>query len=305
MKYFFVINPNSRNRKTGKIWPEIEQKLMTRGIDFGYRFTRRPLDATDISRDAASNGYDVIVSVGGDGTNNEVLNGIMSAEIPPEKRPALGFIPQGTGGDFRRSINLTSDIDKSIETIIKGRKFRIDIGKIEFLNHQKSITKRYFLNICSFGISGLVDYYVNHTTKLFGGKISFMLGTLRGILNYKNIPANIVVDEQELGEMNITLVAVANGKYFGGSMMVAPEAEVDDGLFDIVVMKDISRLRFIRDGQKIYKGQHIIPPDVFSLKGRILKVEKEGLYIDLDGEDVGTTPARFEIIPKATDIIIP
>jgi diacylglycerol kinase family enzyme len=105
--------------------------------------------------------------------------------------------------------------------------------------------------------------------------------------------------------MNITLVAVANGRYFGGSMMVAPEAELDDGLFDIIVMKDISKMRFIKDGQKIYKGRHIIPPDVFSLRGREVKVEKEGLYIDLDGEDVGTTPAEFSIIPSAIDIIVP
>lgn len=305
MKYFLIVNPNSRNGKTGKIWPYIEKMLKHKGFNFEYKLTKAPQEAMDISKEAAEKGFDVIVSVGGDGTNNEVLNGIMIANSPEKKRPLLGFIPQGTGGDFRRSINLPSDIGASIEILKKSNILKIDIGKSRFLNRSRLLVERYFLNICSFGISGLVDYYVNRSTKLLGGKISFILGTLRGIISYRNTSASIEVDGKEVGEMNITLVAVANGKYFGGSMMVAPEARVDDGLFDIIVMKDISKFEFIFSGYKIYRGEHIIPPNVFSLRGQRLKVEKEGLYIDLDGEDVGTTPAEFEIIPKAIDIIVP
>ncbi len=305
MRYFFVVNPNSRNRQTARLWPLIEKSLKETEIEFEFRFTKALLDAIEIAQNAALSNFDIIVSVGGDGTNNEVLNGIMRSNLNLEKMPALGFIPQGTGGDFRRTLNLSSDITEAIKILKAGKRRRIDIGKIDFISNTSERIERYFLNICSFGISGLVDYYVNHTTKFFGGKASFMLGTLRGIFNYTNIPANIVVDGKSLGEMNITLVAVANGKYFGGSMMVAPEAEPDDGLFDIIVMKDISRLRFIRDGQKIYKGRHIVPPDVFALRGREVVVEKEGIYIDLDGEDVGKTPARFNIIPNALDVIVP
>lgn len=302
MRYFFVVNPNSRNRQTKKIWPDIEKLLKENQINFEYQFTKAPLDAIEIAKNAALSNFDIIVSVGGDGTNNEVLNGIMMSNS--NKLPALGFIPQGTGGDFRRTAQLSSDINQAIKILQDARRRRIDIGKISFIGHNQQKTERYFLNICSFGISGLVDYYVNHTTKFFGGKISFMLGTIRGIFNYKNIPANIIVDGKSLGEINITLVAVANGKYFGGSMMVAPEAELDDGLFDIIIMKDISKMRFIIDGQKIYKGRHIIPPNVFAMKGKEVIVEKDGLYIDLDGEDAGKTPAKFSIIPKAIDIIV-
>ncbi len=305
MRYFFVVNPNSRNRQTSKLWPEIEDRLKANLFDFESKFTTRPLEAIEIASYAASKDFDVIVSVGGDGTNNEVLNGIMNTKLKGNKNLLLGFIPQGTGGDFRRTVNLSSGIDAAISTLKNAVRKKIDIGKIRFLNHEKEISERYFLNICSFGISGLVDYYVNHTTKLFGGKISFIIGTLRGIFNYQNTPANIIVDEKKLGEMNITLVAVANGRYFGGSMMVAPDARLDDGLFDIIIMKNISKFRFIKDGQKIYRGKHIIPPDVFALKGRQLKVNEEGLYIDLDGEDVGTTPAEISIIPEAIDIIVP
>ncbi|MCX7943124.1 MAG: diacylglycerol kinase family lipid kinase [Deltaproteobacteria bacterium] len=305
MKFFFIVNPNSKNGHTRRIWPKIEKQLNNKAINFEYRLTKAPLDAIEIAKEATNKKFDVIVSVGGDGTNNEVLNGIMLAEVPIDKRPSLGFIPQGTGGDFRRSIHVTPNIERAIEILINSNRLRIDIGEVRFLDHSKTHVKRYFLNICSFGISGLVDYYVNHTTKLLGGKISFMIGTLRGIFNYKNTPANIIVDGRDLGRMNITLVAVANGKYFGGSMMVAPDAELNDGVFDIVIMKDITKFRFILDGRKIYKGKHIKPPNVFSLKGKSLQVNTGGLYIDLDGEDVGTTPAEFIIIPKAINIIIP
>ena len=304
MRYFFVVNPNARNGLTGRIWPRIESQIKSRITDYNFRLTTRPLEAIEIAREATQEGYDIVVSVGGDGTNNEALNGILSLKDKITNLPALGFIPQGTGGDFRRTVGLTPDIEKSIEILKSCKRRRIDVGLIRYLDREKVERERYFLNICSFGISGLVDYYVNHTTKIFGGKVSFLIGTIRGIFNYRNIPADITVDGRNMGRFNITLVAVANGRYFGGSMMVAPEAEIDDGLFDIVVMKDISRLRFIRDGSKIYKGQHIIPPNVFVIRGKELAVQDGGLYIDLDGEDVGTTPATFKIIEKAIDIIV-
>jgi len=305
MRYFFVVNPNARNGLTRKLWPKMENLIKSQLQDFDFKFTSAPLEAIDIARDAAKSNYDVIVSVGGDGTNNEVMNGILSIKDDKERLPALGFIPQGTGGDFRRTAGLTSDIEEAVNILLRARTRRIDAGSISYLDRQGVERQRYFLNICSFGISGLVDYYVNHTTKIFGGKASFLIGTLRGIFNYKNTPAEIIVDGNSLGKLDITLVAVANGRFFGGSMMVAPQAELDDGLFDIVVMKDISRTRFIMDGQKIYKGEHIIPPDVFSLRGKELIVREGNLYIDLDGEDVGTTPATFRILEKAIDIVVP
>ncbi len=305
MKYYFIVNPNSRNGRTKKIWPDIEKRLIRNSFDFEYRFTSGPLDAIRLSEDATKNGFDIIVSVGGDGTNNEVLNGILKCKELQNDLPSLGFIPQGTGGDFRRTANLSTDIDEAIKILKEAKKRRIDTGEVSFYDHKGMEQKRYFLNICSFGISGLVDYYVNHTTKLFGGKISFLIGTLRGIFNYKNIEAELIIDNNNTGKMNITLVAVANGRYFGGSMMVAPSAELDDGLFDIVIMKDISRIRFIKDGPKIYRGEHIHSPDVIQVRGKELFIQKEGLYIDLDGEDVGRTPSRFSILPSSINIIAP
>lgn len=305
MRYFFIVNPNSRNCQTGRLWPAIERRLKEHLFDFEYKFTSAPLDAIRIAEEASVRHFDIIVSVGGDGTNNEVINGVLRRGIDANNPPAVGFIPQGTGGDFRRSANISTDLDEAINILKKAKKRRIDTGEITFINHSGERQKRYFVNICSLGISGLVDHYVNHTTKIFGGKISFIIGTIRGIFNYKNIPAEIIVDGTNLGRMNITLVAVANGRYFGGSMMIAPKAELDDGVFDIIIMKDITRFKFIKDGPKVYKGEHLRSPEVIQTRGREILVKEEGLYIDLDGEDVGRTPSEFRILPASIDIITP
>ena len=180
-KIVFIVNPNSANGATGKEWPKIQKKAKNRLGNFAEHLTQRQGDATYLAQKAIDEGAEVIVYVGGDGTLNEVVNGLMSDNIPNRKEILLGGIPRGTGCDFIKSIGLPKDTDEALGLIKEGKSRFIDIGKFSFLDHDGNTSNRHFVNITSFGLGGEVDERVNKTTKMFGGFISFIWGTLISI----------------------------------------------------------------------------------------------------------------------------
>ena len=299
-KTFVVVNPNSANGSTRRLWPEIEEKISAAIGCFEWRFTCSQGDATRITREALNEGYDQIVALGGDGTNNEVVNGFFVDGKPINPQAAFAFICRGTGGDFRKTFGWGIGIDEALARI-KGDKERcIDLGSFSYLSHQGETKRSIFINITSFGIGGLVDHYVNTTSKAFGGKASFLFGTVRALLTYRNQPVTLRLDDGPAESHVINSVAVANGRFFGGGMMVAPNAEPDDGLFDVVIMGDWSKTDMVTHGTDIYKGEHLKHAKTQVRRARKLTATSEQkVLLDMDGEAPGRLPCEFQILPKA------
>lgn len=293
-----VVNPRSANGSTKRQWPSIRSLLKDNLGDFDFAFTCCQGDATRITGDAISQGYEMIVSLGGDGTHNEVVNGFFDGKCGCMVNPdaVFGLISSGTGGDFRKTVGLRNWQEAAGR--LKGKKTRkVDLGRLTFKAHDGAEKKRIFLNIASFGAGGEVDEMVNSTTKAFGGFVSFMAGSLRALITYKNKRVMVSIDGAKPKEAIINNVAVANGRFFGGGMMIAPQAEIDDGLFDIVTIGELSFLNVITNAPKIYKGTHLSHPKITHARGQVLEASSnERVLLDVDGEQPGMLPARFELL---------
>jgi YegS/Rv2252/BmrU family lipid kinase len=304
-----VVNPQSQNGALGRRWPELAG-VIRRELPFDEVRTRGPGDATRLTREALAGGADRVVAIGGDGTINEVINGFFEGDKLVRAGAQLGVLPFGTGGDFRKSIHMPRDPSAAARILARGRTRRIDVGLLELTGHDGHPTTRVFANIASFGISGLVDQLVNTTTKALGGRISFMIATARAGLRYKNQRVRLVFDgaEDAAVEATINTVAVANGRYFGGGMYIAPKAELDDGQFDVVVLGDLSPVDMIVNGPRIYSGTHLKLPRVSSRRCKTMRAEPvdgDAVELDVDGENPGILPASFRILPAALDLVVP
>jgi len=310
MKTLVVVNPNSANGSTRRKWPQIREALMEYIGSFEEKFTTSTGHATDLVREGLNAGAQRIICVGGDGTNNEVVNGFYDGTNPLNPQAVLGFVPRGTGGDLRKTLGIGKELSSCLPVLARGHIMPADLGAVEFEDHRGQRVRRLFVNITSFGIGGLVDKKVNESTKALGGKTSFFIGTVKAMFAYKNklvhlkvySGGEVVVDQS----MRVNNVAVANGQYFGGGMWVAPQARMDDGLFDVIILGDLTKRDVIFSGSRIYKGTHLSLDKVQMFRGsRVEAACDEEVLIDMDGEQPGRLPITFEILPKAIRLIAP
>jgi len=304
-KIVFIVNPHSGNGATGREWPRIETAARARlGPAFTSCFTSGPGDATRIARSHLIDGADVIVCVGGDGTLNEVVNGFMDENGPIRKDSLLGFIPNGTGCDFVKTMPIPRKLEESLDTIRQGHACLIDLGRLRYGHHHDAPVTRYFHNITSFGLGGEVDARVNRTTKAFGPFISFIWSTMIAVLLFGKKTIRLKIDSDYDKEIRIWNVAVANGQYHGGGMRVAPEAVINDGLLHITVIGDLSLAGVFRHFPKLYNGRIGEIKEVSCLTGK--KVEAfshQPVLLDVDGEQPGNLPAAIDIMPSALWVI--
>lgn len=304
-KVVFVVNPRSGNGATGREWRAIASRIHQKLGDFGELFTTRPQEAELLARRALEGGANVVVAVGGDGTTNEVVNGFFDGKGRPIRDGAtLAVLPRGTGSDFLRTFHSTNTVEALAARLSNGRERRLDVGRLRYVGHDGSPLQRHFVNIASFGSSGLIDRKVNAATKAFGGKVSFAIGAVRGLLGWKDQRVRLRFDDGPWEEEAITCVAVSNGQYFGGGMWVAPEARTDDGLFDVTIWSGYTLLDFVAKSRRIYDGRHVSMPGTRTLRAR--KVEAicdEECLLDVDGEAPGRLPATFEILPGAISLL--
>ena len=309
-----VVNPRSQNGALGKKWPDLSRVLHREMGAFEAVMTQAPGDATRLARAALTGGADVVVAIGGDGTIHEVVNGFFDEQEKPVKPgAALGLLPYGTGGDFRKTVKVPKELEDAARVIARGRRQTIDVGSLRYREgHAQGVERRsVFVNIASFGIGGLVDQIVNTSSKVLGGRVSFLMGTARAALRYKNQRVRLVFDgdEDAFVETTINNVAVANGQYFGGGMHIAPEASLDDGQFDVVTLGDLTPFDFLRDGHRVYRGAHLDMAKVSFRRARRVDARPvdpdEDVLLDVDGEAPGALPASFTVIPRALDLIVP
>jgi YegS/Rv2252/BmrU family lipid kinase len=297
-----IANPASAGGSTGRRWRRIEVQLREGLGEFEVEMTRAPRDAVRIAREAARAGVERILVAGGDGTTSEVVSGLVEADLAGEV--AIGLLPMGSGGDFRRTFGLPRDLASSIALLERGATRTVDAGRLRFVDAAGQSRTATFLNVTSFGISGLVDEMVNRAPKTLGGTAAFAIGALRAMARYRSEPVQIRVDGETVHDGPLMLAAVANGRSFGGGMQIAPDALQDDGLFDIIAVEGMSRWKSLRSFPSLYAGTHVDKPGVQVRRGK--RVEAEALpgrvWLDVDGEPLGTLPAEIEILPGAIQL---
>jgi diacylglycerol kinase (ATP) len=306
MKSFVILNPSAGGGAAGREWPRAAAQLREAIGPFELAMTGGRGEATALTRAAVETGYRRIVAVGGDGTINEAVNGLpigtgTASDI------LFGCVTCGTGGDFRRSFGIGAGCDDSVRRLARGDARAIDVGQIWFEDDRGRPRRRLFVNIASFGLSGLTDRMINSRrgAKRMGGRLVFLGTSLAAFATYRFQPVRLGIDGKSI-EAEINTVAVANGCYFGGGMRVAPDADPGDGMFDVVVMRGRAKLRMLRDLHHIYHGEHVRHPSVEVLRAREVIAEPlcgEPVLLDVDGEDPGRLPARFEILPAALRLI--
>lgn len=298
-RWFAVVNPQSANGSTLKRWPVYLERLQKEGYSIQYEYTTGPRDATQITQRILQHGYTHIMVVGGDGTMNEVVNGFFlnGQLINPEAELAL--FSHGTGGDLIRTLMIPKGMDGFLAILNQRRKRRIDVGEVLFQNHEGQQECRYFINVADIGLGGETVARVNRQSKMLGGKLSFLIGSVISILRYRNKVMRCEIEGKLIFEGRQNSIMVANGRYIGGGMMIAPQAELEDGLFDIICLGDFSTLTLLRHLPKIYRGTHLKIPGVIVYRGRsVVITSTEETLLDIDGEQPGHAPISFTLHPK-------
>jgi YegS/Rv2252/BmrU family lipid kinase len=299
-KPVFLVNPASANGQTGKRWPEIAHRASELGLSGDALLSEEPGQLGSLARQAVARGADQLVVVGGDGSVNEVVNGMAGLG-----GVEFSVISQGTGWDFIRTYDIPRNIEDAVRIALDGDVREIDLGLVTYRTWAGSDGRAYFANIASAGISGAIAQRANSTTKALGGKASYYLATMSVFARWKTGEMRVSVDDEIRGGRIIDVV-VANGRYLGGGMMMCPEAEPDDGLFDVLVIGDVTKRDLLLTLPKSYKGRHLPHPRLEPMRGRVVTIDApSALPVELDGEQPGTTPARFEIVPRAVRLRVP
>jgi diacylglycerol kinase (ATP) len=294
-----LLNPKAAGGSAAQKVPEIRAALRRFGLEHDVVETRSAGHAPELVRQARADGVKCILVVGGDGTLNGVSQGYLDDRGEPLAGPDLGLIPAGTGGDFRRTFGLDGDIGRAVQRFRDSEPRPVDLGILRVTDLQGAERTWAFVNITSFGIGGLTDRIVNDSPKWMGGRAAFFLGTFRAMFAYRNAPVRVTIDGKPWFEGPILNVALANGRFFGGGMKIAPEADPSDGLFDVVALRDLTRLEGVALSSKIYRGAHLGQPKVESTRGAVVEATPTSrgadVLIDMDGETPGRLPLSARV----------
>jgi len=304
MQVGVVLNPVAGGGRIKSRWGEVSAAL---GRHFDGPVVRRTLaagDATVLARQLALGGCDLVVAAGGDGTVSEVADGLLQAMAETGRAVQLGILPCGTGSDFAHGLGLGRMAHDAVARLAAGPVRLLDAGRVSFVDDAGCLRTRHFVNIASLGLSGATDRAMaadGGKKGIVPAKALFFWRTVATFFRYRFEQVRIAVDDGEPFEARIALVAACNGRFFGGGMMIAPDAEPDDGLFDIVILNAAGKLGLIKDIRLLYGGRHRDHPAIRILRGRRIRVEPIGpaALLDIDGESPGRIPATFEVLPKA------
>ncbi len=298
-----VVNPASGGGLGAKRWPKIAAALKEEGFTFKYSFTEKAGDATEITRRYLQEGCELVVSVGGDGTNNEVVNGFFHENRAIRESVAIGFISTGTGSDLSRTLGIPKDLNGAARHLMISPVRPVDVGRVSYVNYRGIKESRYFINIAGLGLDGDIVGRVNRTSKALGGFISFLWGTVISLLMYRNKEMAVTLDGDLVCEGDITTVVIGNGAYFGGGMKIAPESRMDDGLFDIIILKGLNKKDLLINLPGVYKGKHMSNPKIIFMRGKNIAVTSpEKALLNLDGEQPGRAPVEIELLHRAIKI---
>jgi YegS/Rv2252/BmrU family lipid kinase len=265
--------------------------------------TERKGHATEITMELSASGYNKIISVGGDGTLNEIVNGIFKQEYLPHGDFILSMIPVGTGNDWGRMFGIPLIYEGAVQVIREGKLMLHDIGMVNYYNGEEKAT-RYFINIAGLGFESIVVRKTNkQKDKGMSNKAIYFYNLLSSLVSYRNTPADITIDGKT-SKVKVFSINVGNGRYCGGGMRQTPDALPDDGFLDITVIREMGRIEIIRNLHLLYDGTILSHPKVDGYRSNNLSVTSRSLlYLEADGESLGHTPAEFSIIPSAVNIV--
>jgi len=301
-----IVNPTSASGATGSAWPQIASDLGSQFGPFKNVFTRKAGDAATLANEAARKSCAFIIACGGDGTVSEVANGILAAGKDVE----LGILPSGTGGDFRRSLEIPSHTRSAARILRTGKTRRIDVGRVTFFDHSGKEVTRYFLGVASCGLGTKViervkrggpDWLPESAPQWLGGRVSFGASLLQTAMNSEATRVAVEVDDARSRRLSVVSLCIANARFFGGGMKIAPEAKLDDGQFDLISIGDLSALKILSSAPKIYFGSHLSMSEVSHALAKKVVVRPinrdQEVHLEIDGELLGRLPATFQIIP--------
>lgn len=311
MKPFLVVNPRSANGVTARHFDGIAQAVRGAVGDVEHAFTERAMHAAELTRSALRGGCDLVIAVGGDGTINEAVNGFFEPARPGEParpvRPqaALALLPRGTGGDLRRSLGLDVDLPRCAARL-KGAPAPADVGRVDFTADDGTPGSRYFINVGEVGVGARVVEIANRSSKWMGGKMTFFAASLRALVGWRDLRVRAFFDGEPPEELEVTTLAIANGKYFGGGMMVAPEARLDDGQFHVTIWSGYGLSDFVFKSGSMYDGTHVRWKGTRTRTARTVRIEPLGtepVGVEVDGERLGRLPATFTLMPGALKLV--
>ena len=288
-----IVNPSSAGGSTGEVWPQIASDLRSHFGPFRTVFTKHRGDAAALANEAARKGAKLIVACGGDGTISEVANGILSSGKDAE----LGILPSGTGGDFRRTLEIPSRTRDEVRILRTGRSVRIDVGRVSYTDHNGHDATRYFVGVASCGMSTKVIERVKTDD------VSFVSALLKTAMRNEPVRLLVQLDDSHERHLVVSNLCIANARYFGGGMKIAPDAKLTDGKLDIVSIGDLSAMKIFTSAPRVYTGSHLSMPEVSHALARKITVRASDrnteVALEVDGELPGKLPATFQIVPEA------
>lgn len=309
-----IVNPESAGGATRDAWPRIASELATHFGAFSPKFTTRAGEGIELAASEARKGCKLIIACGGDGTISEVANGILSAGSDAE----LGILPSGTGGDFRKTIGIPARAAAAARILSSGQTRLIDVGKVSFTNNRGELESRYFLGVASFGLSADVvarvkeggpEWLPAKAPRWLSGRVSFAAAMLQTAARKSATRVVVQLDDDDARHMTVANLCVANARYFGGGMKIAPNAKLADGKFDVVSIGDLGAARILANAPRLYLGAHLSMQEVgHALAAKVFARgvdAAQNVEIEVDGEIPGQLPATFQILPKALRVRCP
>jgi YegS/Rv2252/BmrU family lipid kinase len=290
-----IVNPAAGQGRAEQRWRRVQHELFCHGVEAETLRTAGRGDAVRLASRAVEEGFRTLLAVGGDGTVHEVVNGIYASGALGKVR--LGVVPAGTGMDFARNTRVGRRLQATVGRILSGNERRVDLGLAG------AYTPAVFVNFAESGIGAAV---VAHEARRrpMPGRAAYLVAALDAIRAQRNVPAAVKVDGVDAFDGPVVSVVIANGRYFGGGMRIAPRASMDDGLLDVLILGDFSRGELLAQIWKIYPGVHLSHSKVAWLRGRSVELHLHGpSQLDLDGELYGEGPYRFSILAAALRLL--
>jgi len=300
-----IVNPAAGNGRAGKRWPGYARALAAAGFSVQTQVTTSAGEATIMARQFAQQDVETILCVGGDGTANEVVNGLIANDLPVNPRTRLALIPCGTGKDLARTLG-TRTIEQTIQALRDDSSALIDVGRIQYIDSRtRHLESRYFANVADTGIGAATAARINSSSKALGGLASYLKGAVHSIVVFSPWGVDVEVDGQPLYVGDAGMVVFANGRFFAGGMLVAPDASVCDGLLDIFVLEGVGKRELLTSLlPRVYRGRHVGRPGVRHIRGASATVRSSvDMLIEMDGEQVGMAPITVDVVREALHVV--
>lgn len=301
-RYAFIINPRSGNGRAWRHWQAIEPEIASLVENFEVFQTERPEHAIDLTRQALRNGFDRIVSAGGDGTHYEVVNGFFDGTEPVSPDASMAILPIGTASDLRKTFCVPRGRD-AIPFLISDKVVRVDVGRLRSTGENGEAILRHFNTAVHIGLGGIVGEHTNKRSKALGGFLTFLIGVITARIAYTEQEMTVEIDGEIFTDTLLEVVA-ANGFYDGGGMHVAPHGFLNSGALEVYAIGKLGPIDSLLNIPRMYRGTHDQHPAVrYARATRIHVTSKNRVVVSPDGELAGVLPATVEVVPQALRIV--